>query len=226
MSRASRLAWALCACVVTLAAYAALRPAPPKAAPGTSEIPPVPANRLSGPPSAPKNFGGSALDEPPPAQPGPDNETLHQELEAEKARMGIRKILPPSPAFPGRRGTWGGARRADTRELKASAPLVPLSGSTPALLADPEGTPGQAVYSALELARLWRQRAWAEPMPRVDFPTQMAVVVLGERSLVSIAPLGGRIVARYRDVKPSSPEERWRVLSRSELPVRFEPAAP
>jgi hypothetical protein len=88
----------------------------------------------------------------------------------------------------------------------------------------PDEEPGKAVYSMEELTLLWRDRGLPAPMPRVDFSKQILVVVFGQARLASVATVSGRIVVRYVTLRQDpAPAERWQVVSRTELPISFEP---
>jgi len=210
-------------------------------------------------PVTPRGFGGQALGEAAPAAPAYTNEALHQDLELQKARMGIKRIIPPAPPESKTAGAVRGSvtDSADVYKLEASPAPAPVPGRTADLLAPsalsgaPAGSPyegsnahgprlakkskapgkpilkraapGQVVYSMEDMALLWREGALPGAMPQIDFSRQMLVVVLGQARIASVAAASDRILVRYRLLAaPPSPEQRWRVLDRSELPVTFQ----
>ena len=67
------------------------------------------------------------------------NEKLHQDLEVQKVGMGIRAVIPPSPAEQYMKALRRRAADAglDVEKLKAAPAPVPISGSTPRFLAAP-----------------------------------------------------------------------------------------
>jgi hypothetical protein len=134
------LAWAFVLATVAFAIYSYSRPnkmpvLEAGGAPGghPEGLPPLPA--------APGNFGGSALEETS-SPTAITNELLHEKLESEKTRMGIRRILPGKPqpeAVP----------YSDVERLFAAPAPAAIGGATPGLLskssaaaaASPETTP-------------------------------------------------------------------------------------
>ena len=136
MISARTLAWIVCGLFVALIVYEILRPiARPK---NPEPLTAAPISHLP-PPAPPGSLGGAAIGEPAAMPAGYTNEMLHKDFEAQKARMGIKAIIIPSPA---RRAITETLRRlravsSDVERLKASPSPTPISGTTPALLAQP-----------------------------------------------------------------------------------------
>ncbi|MCX5797130.1 MAG: hypothetical protein NTY77_16690 [Elusimicrobia bacterium] len=59
----------------------------------------------------------------------------------------------------------------------------------------------------------------------MDFSKEMLVVLFGQARIESVVPGADRIVVSFRPLGSAPrPEQRWRVIPRSELPVVFQPA--
>ena len=97
---------------------------------------------LSAPAPAPRRFGGRALGEPAQAEAKLSNEALQAELEKQKARLGIKRIIPPSP-LQSQLAAVRGAGQADTYKLEATPGAAAMAGVTPALLAKRSAAPSR-----------------------------------------------------------------------------------
>jgi anti-sigma factor RsiW len=100
-------------------------------------------------PAAPKSFGGRAIGEAPAAKPAYTNEALQDHLDAERARMGIQRILTPNPVLRGLKAAArdmvpGAALSAEKEEVPA-----PVRGQTTTLLAQAQGAGRGAAEGAL-----------------------------------------------------------------------------
>ncbi|MCX5797131.1 MAG: anti-sigma factor [Elusimicrobia bacterium] len=100
-------------------------------------------------PAAPKGFGGRALDEAPAAKPAYSNEALQKHLEAERARMGIQRILTPNSVVRALRGAARDLAPAAGPSFVAESVPAPLVGQTSTLLAQPQGPGRSAAEGAL-----------------------------------------------------------------------------
>ena len=144
-----RLAWTVCGATVLFVAYHSLRPAPHAPSPAPRG-PLQPAAGLAAPAPAPRRFGGQALGEASHTAGTYSNEALHQDLEAQKARLGIRRIIPPSPlersVLDADRGRGG---PEDSTRLQASPAPAPVAGTVAALLAQPPDSGRGASRTAL-----------------------------------------------------------------------------
>ena len=216
-------------------------------------------------PSAPKGFGGMAIGEAPEAKSAYTNEALQKQLEAERARMGIQRIVTPNPVVRSLRAAARGLAPAAAQSFDNASVPAPVSGQTSMLLAQPQGAgrgategalvppedfsggasgsglrarhkkdlgeplpaaeeAGRAVYSMEETTLLWREQGLAGSAPRVDFSKEMLVVVFGQSRIESVTTAANRIVVSYRPLDSAPlPQQRWRVIPRSDLPVVFQP---
>jgi len=153
------------------------------------------------------------------------------------ASADLKKLAAaPAPApVPGATPALLGVRSAAKPRTPPAEALVPpedfsrggfVAGPARKGLGEPLPSPeeaGRAVYSMEEMTLLWRDRSLPAPLPRVDFSRQMLVVVLGQARIESVAAVSGRLLVRYRGLSaPPAQGQRWRVVSRSELPVAFE----
>lgn len=152
------------------------------------------------------------------------NEELQKNLDAEKERMGIKKIVPPEP------------KRFALGQL-AGLRATTVNGAIPALLSqtpEPSAT-GQVLRSEEERAALWTQRGLHLAAPRADYSRQMVVVVLAPDpgwavEIAAVKPSPERVTILYRmsplpeeAQKTGSPVPyQARAIARTELPVVFE----
>jgi hypothetical protein len=150
LSAPRKVAWGACAVTVIFVAYKtarlyAPRPASPAAGLKSGSSPRdeagtagVSAAGLAAP-AAPKGFGGRAIGEAPEARPAYTNEALQKHLEAERARMGIRRIVTPNPAVSILQAAARGIASDMGQSVKEETLPAPVGGNTSTLLAQPQG---------------------------------------------------------------------------------------
>lgn len=138
---------------------------------------------------------------------------------------------PPSARPPLRMEAKADAKPASVASAKTLAPR----GSWSATLGGLGKAGGAVITNAADWADLWKRVGRAEPLPQVDFSTEMALAVFAERDearqgsieLLSATEEGGALVVRYRarveaGAGPSSPYHAI-VTPKSEFPVSFIP---
>lgn len=153
------------------------------------------------------------------------NEDLQKNLDAEKERMGIKKILPPEPKrfSMGQLAGLRGANSAfETQRLLAAPPATSLGGATPTLLSErglrssPGGpltgggagsgsaaASGRVLRSEEQRAALWMEKKLRLAPPRVDYSRQMVVVVLAPDAgwaveIAAVRTSADRVAVLYR----------------------------
>jgi anti-sigma factor RsiW len=161
------------------------------------------------------DMGRSLDQEPVPAPLGGKTTTLLSRQQGPSPRSAGGALVPPED-FSGGAASGGSSLRTVHRQALGGAPLPTAATAEEA---------GRAVYSMEETTLLWREQGLPGSEPRVDFSREMLVVVLGQARIESVATATDRIVVLYRSLDSAPrPQERWRVIPRSELPVVFQPA--
>lgn len=151
------------------------------------------------------------------------NAELQKNLEAEKKRLGIKKIVPPEPkrfTLGQLAGLRGASSAFETQKLLAAPKATTVNGAIPDLLSKREFRPapgeplaggggqaatatGQVLRSEEERAALWTRRGLRLAPPRADYSRQMLVVVFAPDpgwavEIAAVKPSPERVTIQYR----------------------------
>ena len=166
------------------------------------------------------------------------NEMLHQDLEAQKARMGIVKILPRAADSQTAADLFGAGAQKEI--LASAARPAHLAGARPALLAARGGqglagagvslAAGLVARSAEEQRRIWAERSLPAEGPKADYSREMLVVVFASRAGAAVKITDVRnsqdaIIVEYSEAAPAgkaSAPYQFRTIPISAKPVAFE----
>ncbi len=215
--------------------------------------PPKPLARAKGKPIGPGEEAGALSGAPDQAAGGLGkteglrytNEDLHRDLEAQKARMGIREIVPTRPRRALAETAAARGREGQDFAVLIKAPPAPrLPGGVPAMLSTPrrqaaKGAPlaepeplgapkaaGALIRSEEERRGFWRRNGLQVEPPPLDYSREMLVVVLPEDGLsaevAEIKTSPDRILVRYRLSSSPAPLPMLEAIPRTGLPVVFE----
>lgn len=177
--------------------------------------------------------GGAPIGEPLPQAPRYDNETLHKDIERQKAAMGIRKILPPDDSKLKEAEADQEMISAGFEPPKPQAPQPLLQGSTPRMPAPgarPSSTDssgfvgvvppfgGVVVLRPADMPDAWAQAGLQVQPPVVDFSRNILVIAPG--SIKEVRETDGRIVVHYSE--GGAQAGRYALIAKTSLPVVFE----